>query len=110
MSDKIIYNGIIYTIRCTKNNNLIYVGSTTKLLNTRWEGHKKNLNNKNKNNTLLYTKIKEIGIDNFYIQLYEELLNCTKKELLNREGEIIMQIGTLNKQIPGTMNDEEYKN
>ena len=110
MSDKTIYNGIIYTIRCTKNNNLIYVGSTTKLLNTRWEGHKRNLNNENKNKNRLYTKIKEIGVNNFYIELYEELKNCTKQELLNSEGEIITQIGTLNQNTPGIMNDEEFEN
>jgi len=108
MSDNKLYNGIIYTIKCTINDNLIYVGSTTKSLNARWECHKNTLNSEKKKYKL-HKKMEEIGINYFYIELYEELKNCTKQELLNREGEMITQIGTLNMCTPGLMNDEEFE-
>jgi hypothetical protein len=42
----------------------------------------------------------EYGVDNLYIELYE-MYKCNTKELVKREGEIIRQIGTLNKNIAG---------
>jgi hypothetical protein len=53
--------------------------------------------------------MKELGKDNFYIELYENY-NCNSKEELNRrEGEIIRQIGNLNKIIAGRTPQEYYK-
>ena len=103
-------NGKIYTIRCTDDNNLIYVGSTIQPLYKRWNDHKKRYNKeKNKEyNKLLYVKMREIGIDNFYIELYEDY-PCEKKEELNRkEGEFIRQLGTLNTVIAGRTPKEYY--
>jgi hypothetical protein len=62
-------NGKVYTIRCHIHKELIYVGSTTKTLCARWSNHKADM--KRNPNTLLYSKIIEIGVDNFYIELYE---------------------------------------
>ena len=99
MSDK-YKNGKIYTIRCKNDDTLIYVGSTIQPLFKRWHAHKKNLNNEKCNN-ILYQKIRETNIEDFYIELYEEF-SCENKEQLNkREGEIIREIGTLNKRIEG---------
>jgi hypothetical protein len=50
---------------------------------------------------LLYQKIRETNIEDWYIELYEEF-SCENKEQLNkREGQIIREIGTLNKVIAG---------
>ena len=104
-------NSKIYTIRCRDDTNLIYVGSTTQLLYKRWYEHKKRFNNENNNkeyNKLLYVKMRELGINNFYIELYENI-NCECKEQLTRkEGEIIRQLGTLNKNVAGRTNKEYY--
>jgi hypothetical protein len=100
MSDK-YKNGKIYTIRCKNDDTLIYVGSTVQPLFKRWFQHKKNLNNEKRNNIISYKKIRETNIEDWYIELYEEFA-CENKEQLNRrEGEIIREIGTLNKQIAG---------
>ena len=103
-------NGKIYTIRCREDNNLIYVGSTVQPLYKRWHQHKKIYNKENDKayNKLLYIKMREIGFDSFYIELYENF-NCDNiEQLLKREGEVIREIGTLNKKIEGRTN-KEYK-
>ena len=64
---------------------------------------KKILNNEKsiKYNYPVYKKIRETNIEDWYIELYEDF-SCENKEQLNkREGEIIREIGTLNKQIAG---------
>jgi hypothetical protein len=102
MSDK-YKNGKIYTIRYKNDDSLIYVGSTIQPLFKRWHQHKVCLNNeKNKEyHKLLYKKIRETNIEDWYIELYEEF-SCESKEQLNqREGEVIRKIGTLNKLIAG---------
>jgi hypothetical protein len=107
-------NGKIYTIRCKEDNNLIYVGSTIQPLYKRWHQHKKIYNKENDKtyNFLLYIKMRELGIDHFYIELYENF-NCDNiEQLLKREGEVIREIGTLNKKIEGRTKkeyDKEYR-
>jgi hypothetical protein len=99
MSDK-YKNGKIYTIRYKNDDSLIYVGSTVQQLFKRWHQHKSRVNNE-VYNTLVYIKIRETNIEDWYIELYEEF-SCENKEQLNkREGEIIREIGTLNKLIAG---------
>jgi hypothetical protein len=101
-------NGKIYTIRCRDNNNLIYVGSTVQPLYKRWNQHKRTFKNENHKeyNKLLYIKMRELGIENFYIELYKNI-NCKNiEELLKHEGEIIREIGILNKNIAGRTHEE----
>jgi len=75
--------GKIYTIRCKTNDTLIYVGCTTEALSTDW--------------------------NDWYIEFYENY-PCENKEQLNkREGEIIREIGTVNKTIAGRTLDEYYQ-
>ena len=96
-------NGKIYTLRSETDNNLIYVGSTVQPLYKRWNAHKSIICNENNKlyNLLFYTKVREIGLQHFYIELYEDY-SCQNKEQLNkREGEIIREIATLNKRIEG---------
>ncbi len=105
------YNkGKIYTIRCHDDQTLIYVGSTTQTLSQRWNDHKTATANPNtrKYNTNFYRTIREKGVDTFYMELYEEYPCQNKQQLEKREGEIIRQIGTLNKQITGRTKKEYY--
>ena len=106
------YNkGKIYTIRCHDDQTLIYVGSTTQLISQRWTDHKKNSQNPNTKdyNMKVYKTMRERGIDNFYIELYEDFPCQNRAQLGKREGEIIREIGTLNKEIAGRTNKEYYK-
>ena len=99
-------NGKIYTIRCKRDNNLLYVGSTTMTLSKRMTEHRyaSYTNNIKK----LYSCVNG-NWDDWYIELYEEN-PCENKEQLNkREGEIIREIGTLNSQIAGRTPVERRK-
>ena len=103
--------GKIYTIRYINDDNLIYVGSTIETLSQRLARHKSVCHNeKEKGYTMvLYQTIREKGWENFYLELYE-LFPCNSKEELNkREGEIIRQIGTLNRKISGRTEQEANK-
>ncbi len=105
MSDK-YKNGKIYTIRCKNDDSFIYVGSTIQPLFKRWHQHKKVLNNEKYNNILLYQKIRETNIEDWFIELYEEFSCENKEQLIKREGQIIREIGTLNKLIAGRTKKE----
>ena len=50
-------------------------------------------------NRLLYIKMKELGVDNFYIELHHVFPCNTRDELLSEEGKTIREIGTLNQRI-----------
>ena len=104
-------NGKIYTIRCKEDNNLIYIGSTVQPLYKRWHQHKLKYNNENDKayNFLLYVKMREIGIDSFYIELYKIFKCDCIEELLQQEGQIIREIGNLNKKIEGRTLKEYYE-
>ena len=98
--DKRYENGRIYTIRCRYDDTLIYVGSTIeKYLSKRMSKHR-------------YSKSCEVckyindDWDNWYIELYEDYPCDNRHQLSRREGEIIRQIGTLNKRIEGRTNKE----
>jgi hypothetical protein len=105
-------NGKIYTIRYRNDDSLIYVGSTTQPLYKRFHGHKIScLNEKSKEyNKTLYVKIRETNnINDWYFELYEDYPTTNKENLLKREGEVIREIGTLNKVISGRTNKEYYE-
>ena len=109
MSENKYNNSKIYLIKCRLDDNLIYVGSTVQKLNDRWNQHKQRTNKEKYNNILLYLKMREIGVDFFFIELYKNI-NCDCKEVLNNiEGEIIRMLGTLNKRIEGRT-IKEYRN
>lgn len=97
--------GKIYTIKCRTDTNLVYVGSTINSLTRRWYNHKQD---SNRRHSRINTTMKEIGIDNFYIELYE-LYPCNSKiELERREGEIQREMGTLNEKIAGRDKQQYY--
>ena len=97
--------GKIYTIRCKTDDSLIYVGSTIQPLSVRWGGHKTVCNTDKHKNRLIYKAINN-NWSEWYIELYEEY-PCENKEQLNkREGEVIREIGSLNKKIEGRTHKE----
>ncbi len=100
--------GKIYTIRNKNDDTLIYVGSTVQPLFKRWHSHKTKafMENSNAYNMILYQKIRESNVEDWYIELYEDF-SCERREQLDkREGEVIRQIGTLNKCIDGRTKKE----
>ncbi len=102
-----LINGKIYTIRNRNDETLIYVGSTVQPLYKRLSQHKTRSKNSKYENILLYIKINETDINDFYIELYEDFNYERKEQLLQREGQIIKEIGTLNKNIPITPEERE---
>ncbi len=57
MSENKYNNSKIYLIKCTQYKNLIYVGSTVKTLNERWQQHiYKAQRKEHSKNNLLYNK------------------------------------------------------
>ena len=96
-------NGKIYTIRCRNDDSLIYVGSTCETLSRRMATHRGH--SKERPHLILYEKVNGNWGD-WYIELYEECPCNTKEELRKREGEVIREIGTLNKYIAGRSGKE----
>ena len=89
--------GKIYTIRSLNDPN-VYVGSTIQSLAVRMGGHRKSYE---KNKVLGLNKDIVININDWKIELHELYPCNTNLELHRREGEIIRQLGTLNKQMAG---------
>ena len=109
-SEKKFKNGKIYSIRCTTNEELIYIGSTCQPLYKRIYDHKAAAKGNYFKNMLLYVKMNELGPDKFYIEL---IMNypCKNREELNKiEGEYIRKLSTLNKNMAGrTITDSKYE-
>ena len=96
-------NSKIYTIRCKWDDALIYVGSTTQPLCKRMVEHRSKHDKAQSDSFTkpLYVKMRELGVENFFIELYKDF-PCERKEQLEKEeGDIIRQIGTLNRVIAG---------
>jgi hypothetical protein len=99
--------GKIYTIRCKTDESKIYVGSTIETLSSRMSKHRADSKMQHKKNRILY-QIVDKDWSNWYIELYENYPCNNLEELLKREGEVIREIGTLNKVINGRTN-KQYK-
>ena len=102
--------GMIYTIRNIKDDTMIYVGSTINNLSKRFNHHKNCC--KAGLAVSLYSYIENNDWSDLYIELYEAYPCNNKKELNRREGEVIREIGTINKYIAGRTKKEyqgEYR-
>ena len=97
--------GKIYTIRSLSSPD-IYVGSTIQTLAVRMAKHRQDY----KINISLGLH-KEIvkDISEWKIELHELYPCNTRQELHRREGEVIREIGTLNKCIAGRTHQERYR-
>ena len=98
-------NGKIYTIRCRTNPSLIYVGSTVEPLSIRLAKHRAQSKIEKCKNRILYQNVNGNWND-WYIELCESYPSNSREELNKREGEIIREIGTLNKMIAGRTKTE----
>ena len=101
-------NGKIYSIRNSIDDD-VYIGSTTQPLSKRFFWHKQGMKCKKSYNYKLYQKMRELGEENFYIELIELCPCNSKEELRKREGEITRETGTLNAYIAGRTKKEYYK-
>lgn len=100
MASKDYKNGKIYCIRNTVDDD-IYVGSTCQPLSKRIAKHREDMTNRVKKHRLLYTKMTDMGVDKFYIELIEECPCDNLEQLRRREGHFIKEMGTLNCLIAG---------
>ena len=98
--NKDYHNGKIYCIRNYIDDD-IYVGSTTQSLCKRMSRHRNRMTDNTRIHTPLYSKINDIGIDKFYIELLEDYPCDSIEQLRQREGHYIREIGTLNVKIAG---------
>ena len=90
-------NGKIYAVKNDITDD-IYIGSTTMALSKRMAKHRSHA--KTKPDFLPLTKfMNEIGIEHFYIELVEDCPCINKEHLNKREGELIRELGTLNKRV-----------
>ena len=96
--------GKIYCIRNTVNDD-IYIGSTCQSLSQRMAQHRKDVNFKQ--GMKLHKSMKELGRENFYIELLEECPCENFMQLTKREGELIREHNSsLNHMINGRTKKE----
>jgi len=100
-------NGKIYTVRNYADNTLIYVGSTIQSLSRRLSKHRSDC--RAGCGIALYSHIVDNDWTNWYIELYEYYPCNNKTELERREGQIIREIGTINKMVAGRTYKERYE-
>ena len=102
-------NGKIYTIRSLSDKDLVYVGSSCQQLCARWNDHKTRCKQTRYHHISLYKTMNDKGIDDFYIELYEEFPCENKEQLTKREGEVIRETGTLNQVVAGRSAKEYFQ-
>ncbi len=100
-------NTCIYTVRNHINKDLIYVGSTGLPLHIRLSAHKSLCRGGNKK-VSLYNHIENDDWTDWYIELHEKYPCNYKVELRRREGQVIREIGSINKIIAGRTMKEYY--
>ena len=93
-------NGKIYKILNTVDNSC-YVGSTTQTLSTRMAKHRAHVDSEAAQDRKLYSKLRELGKDSFYIELIEDYPCDSKDQLRRREGLFIRELATLNHVVAG---------
>jgi len=97
----------IYRIRNTQTNDL-YIGSTTQRLCGRMGGHRQDA--RRNIDYPIYKKMKELGIDNFYIELIEDYPCDTRHDLEIREGEwIVKESPSLNRYTAARTHKQWYQ-
>ena len=103
--------GKVYTIR-SRVSDLVYVGSTINSLPKRLDWHKRNYKSYNKGTRkgrcTSYDLFDADGIENCYIELYENYPCNDKPELRRREGQVMRELDCVNKRIEGRT-QKEYR-
>ena len=98
-------NGKIYQILNTINDEC-YIGSTCSKLSSRMAKHRYDMKRPRRCNYKIYQRMKELGCENFYIELICEYPCNSKEQLHAMEGQYIRKLGTLNERIAGRSNQE----
>ena len=110
-SQKDYSKGKIYLIRNTVND-LLYVGSTCQTVAQRMSEHRSRAKNTDKNGAI-YTAMRELGVDKFYIEWHSDFPCERGEQLAKREGEVMRELGTrtngYNKNQAGRSAAEYYK-
>lgn len=79
----------------------IYVGATCQSLSQRIAEHRKNIFGKQTKEWKFYMKMRDLGVEHFYIELVKEAPCESREQLRAIEGEYIRTLGTLNTKIAG---------
>lgn len=82
--------GYIYIIKNSMNDK-VYIGQTTRTINKRFEEHLNAAINAKTNNKL-YKAMKEIGLQNFYV---EKLMECDEKDLNKFEQQFVAEFNSI---------------
>lgn len=97
----------IYQINNTINDE-VYVGSTTNTLEQRLTQHRHRVSKECFLHLPLYSLMRELGTDKFYIELVEDYPCTSRLDQRVREGYYIRERGTLNQRIAGR-DKSEYR-
>ena len=104
--------GKIYKIVSNTDDDICYVGSTTKkYLSQRMDSHRSDYKKlkKGKNiNTSAYKMFEKFGVENCRIELIEVYPSNSKDELIKKEGEHIRKLNCVNRCIMGRTKREYY--
>jgi hypothetical protein len=92
-------NGKIYKIVCNDTGK-IYIGSTTKSLNTRLINHKTGYKRYLQGKTRYNTSYQIIENNNYHIELILDYPCSCKKELETMEAKYVRELDCVNKKIP----------
>ena len=94
-------NGKIYIIK-NSINELTYIGSTTQTLSQRMAQHRKATRNPTAKRYKIYRCMRDLGVENLFIELIEYHTCNTQEELRRREGQLIKEFQPdLNKHVAG---------
>ena len=85
----------------------IYIGATCQSLSQRMAEHRQNTGRKQTKEWKFYQKMRDLGVEHFYIELVKEAPCETREQLRAIEGEYIRELGTLNTKIAGR-NKKQY--
>lgn len=88
-------NGKIYVVR-NRCSDKVYVGSTTQPLHKRMASHRHPTCDTRTYHMELSVKMRELGVDNFYIELVEEYPCNNLLELRARENYYIIKFDSIN--------------
>lgn len=105
--DESYKNGKIYAIKNITDATKIYIGSTKLTLPHRFGIHKYRCKIGKKG--ALFKHIENNDWSQWYIELYENYPCNNRSELEKREGKIIRQLATINKNIAGRTMREYYE-
>ena len=92
--------GRVYAIK-SHNSDKVYIGSTTKTLDERLDGHIQKYGQYLKGKVKHITSFDVLKDEKVYIELVEEYEQLTRSDLFKHEGEYIKKLECVNKVVAG---------